>query len=391
MVDNSCTTGEIVYEVYYVIEVTLFMDLRYPSTLSFFAATMCDEEIWLSNLNYNGLYSYDMKKQKTTYIGKFPGHEKRVIGLHSMALKVDNKIIFAPFYSETIDFFDCKKGFGMCKIDSWTQKKDDNSFTCAVAMFEYAGYLYLIPRFANMPIIKYSINDNLIVEEIWLESIKENKKQDLLEMTVGVSRFETNIYISLLGTNVVVIYNMETNAEKILKLDKIRSIEGALYVDSELLAVNADRSMYFFNKELVCVWHDDNCVSEDEKLVIRIIRNENDIVAVPAWIGKIKIYDSYNLNKKREIEVNISDLVIKKGVVSNWRHAGTTLNVDRCVCINPVSLNKMVIIDLNDGSAKYLDCVANPNSMPPKNMRNRIYETESDDLQEYINFLVEEY
>lgn len=66
----------------------------------------CDGKLWISCAGFNGLYSYDLKKNKTEFIASFDGSSNDVWKLHGKCIEVDAKLYFLPDRSTCIHCYD---------------------------------------------------------------------------------------------------------------------------------------------------------------------------------------------------------------------------------------------------------------------------------------------
>ena len=103
----------------------------------------------------------------------------------------------------------------------------------------------------------------------------------------------------------------------------------------------------------------------------------------------MKVYDLFKFNDAKEINLDVSEVALKKGEVSNWRHMGTASQTQNKVFLHPVSINKMIEIDGRNQEVIFDEVLIPDLGMPKRDFSKKEYETEPDDLREYIGFMVE--
>ncbi|MCI8514569.1 MAG: hypothetical protein HFI93_08110 [Lachnospiraceae bacterium] len=63
-------------------------------------------EIWFSNLSFNGLMRMDLNTGEVKVTGKFPGYGMEERNLHRRVFSYQNKLYFIPWFGKTIDIYD---------------------------------------------------------------------------------------------------------------------------------------------------------------------------------------------------------------------------------------------------------------------------------------------
>lgn len=64
-----------------------------------------DNQIWVSSMEFNGLYQYNINSNRIKFIGSFPNEASYVRRLHSKALKIKNEIYFFPDWSKYVHVY----------------------------------------------------------------------------------------------------------------------------------------------------------------------------------------------------------------------------------------------------------------------------------------------
>lgn len=69
-----------------------------------------DDQIWVSSMEFNGLYRYSIKDDKINYIGSFPNEENQSKRLHSKTIKIKKEIYFLPDWSKYVHVYNIETG-----------------------------------------------------------------------------------------------------------------------------------------------------------------------------------------------------------------------------------------------------------------------------------------
>ena len=359
-------------------------------SLSFFAAIEKEDKIWVSNLRFNGLYVIDICTGECEFMGRFMGYKDDAVGLHEVVKEYDNKLFFFPHYSSSIDVYDIqRKTFYSCSINAWKGCLTDRNFTCAIDAFRFGDFFYLFPRFPNMPLIKYSISENRIVQEIELKLSNELRHFDEMNLTSNAICVDNKVFFPLFNSNKVIRFDLMAETEECLVVEGIERINGVIAFDGSKFWINADSSIFVFDSNFVqkaCFMH---CVSEKEMLIINYVFKDGVTYALPAWLGKIKKIDLEN-NILYEKEIEPSQLKVVEGVLSRWRNLGTVVEHGNYFLANPISLDCAWKIDYSQFTIEGIYYKAPINSLPKRDFsEDKIYH-EDGDFDDFLEYLIQQ-
>lgn len=360
-----------------------------PDTLSFMAAAMYKEKIWCSNLNFNGLFTINIADGKIDYIGRFAGHNDMSVGLHRIAEPYKSKLFFFPNYSGSIDSYDDFTGtFHSCRIHAWEKEKKANTFTCTSGTYLWKEIYYIFPRFSRMKLIKFSPDENQILEEIELKLANELAASSEETMSFNCTRACNDIYIPICGTNHVVKFNLETESEYRIDLPETDRISGRMDFDGNSFWLNSDDKIKRYDSTLKRMISSYSCVMKNEGIITKFIFKDNLVFALPAYLGTIKVIDVMQ-NSIQEIGINMANMKLQLGPIAKWRHTESCIYFDNYFMTNPIGINSGLLIDYHTFKETAKRFEAPFESMPIKNYGEKInYEYRKNDLEDFIYFVM---
>ena len=364
------------------------MNRKVPNTLSYFAAIEYLNKVWCSNLNFNGLFTLDIATGKIDYIGRFAGHKDNSIGLHSIVKLYEDKLIFFPHYSYSIDTYDFAGNFCSCEINSWKIAKKVSTFTCSAGAYIWGDLCYIFPRFPGMNMIKFSPEKNEICEEVELKIANKSIVVNDTNLTLRTAQAGNNIYIPIFGTNTIIKYDLENDQEEQIVLKEINKITGGMDFDGISFWLNTDGGISRYNSSFGERIYFYPCVSKCEELITSFVFRDSKVFALPAWLGAVKIIDA-KTNSILEYPLDIQEIKLQKGPVSRWRNTGNCISFKESFMINPVSINSVLIMDYHTLKIKKSLLKVPYDSIPFKKFDSVTnYEKSGEDIEDFLQFVL---
>lgn len=152
------------------------------------------DKVWISVMEFNALYCYDLKTRLSNYIGAFPGEKNSVWKMHGSSLLVENKIFFLPDRSRFIHIVDTETG-NIQKLEVHSKER----FSCNHAWF-YKGVLYFISEDSGLELYSFHIKTNFIEKHLIQE---ENNDSICIDHVV----IGEKIYFACMNRDSVICYD----------------------------------------------------------------------------------------------------------------------------------------------------------------------------------------
>lgn len=361
-----------------------------PKTLSFLAGIRCYNKIWCSNLNFNGLFTIDEVSGKIEYIGRFPNHRENAVGLHNIVMFYDNKLFFFSNYSETIDVYDMSGEFYSCDIEAWKEIKKNTLATCVAGAHLWKETLYIFPRSLGKDVILYSPEMNIIIGKIELKlaNAVRGDKYSILPgyNTIKVGNF---VYIPIFKSNKVIRFDLASASEELIEFDSNMIFAGAVNYDGHSIWAAVNDGIVEFDNDFQEILEFHSCrIAGTESNITTIAFARNKVIALPARFGDIIIIDKQN-KVVTNLKVDMSDMELMSGPVSKWRNTGDIIVNDNYVFINPINMNKMMVMDLINTNICNWDVSVPSISFPHKKYEKTVnYEVSADELEKYLYYIL---
>lgn len=368
------------------------MKLREMRCLSFFASVKVGNQIFVSNLRYNGLYSIDIDTYEVNFVGRFPNYSENFLGLHESVQYYDNKLFFFPHYGSAIDVYDLDKNqFYGCKLHSWEKNKRSDNFTCSISAYRCGDFFYLLPRFPNMPMVKYSIQKNEVVEEISLNLSDSLRNKEAFNLTSGSVKIEDKIFYPLFDTNIIMVYDITTGKESYYEIEGVSQINGAMGFDGSAFWINAENDIVVCDSNFVVMKKMKGCVTDEERLIVNFVFRDKWTYAVPANLGALKRFD-LSEDVCESIKIEETQRIVVNDVIAKWRNLGTIQDLGNTFLLNPVNLDRAFEVNYQEGTIHPININAPIESVISKNKFSRTalnVEKYEDDLEEFLSFIAD--
>lgn len=349
-------------------------------SLLYYAQVLVGNELWISNIRFNGLFKINIESGEVVFIGRFPSHDLETEDLHLFAKKYGNKLYFFPKRSNGLDIYDLKTKsftFATCKMGN------SNDYFTAIDAFRIDDERVLIvPCYSNMSLLEFSIEKEAIVRIIELTESNKFVDNATGTMTLYACKMQNEILYPIHGTNKVGSYNFSENKEKVYSIESLKSIVGDIIFDGSYLWVNADQGIYRWNPfksdlKLVC-----DCSTEKEGWIEQLILYNENVICIPRWLNNIKIIDRRSFEQR---EVHIDNHLLSENAVMAWRDVRESFIWNDNLIICPVKYKEEISINLINFEIIYK--IHEFLKTFPIKERFFIYERVKEDLRDYIEFV----
>lgn len=160
------------------------------------------DKIWFSIGNFNGLYCYDKKTEKTLYKGVFPKEKITETRLYGGVIKIENKLFFSPVKAKNIAIYDIKvENFILIPIE-YKVEKDFRCFNIA----RWNNYVYFISTAFQPLIIRLNTLDMSIKYYSYDISCVNLHKDFISRETVVI---ENSLYFTITDKPIVMEFDLE--------------------------------------------------------------------------------------------------------------------------------------------------------------------------------------
>ncbi len=172
-----------------------------------------ENNMWFIPLNYNGLFKMSLDNGNIEFMGGFPGEQLFSSFRYRTLKRIDNKIIIIPWFGDSIIEYDInKKSFKKQLIKVFDNHDINgrwqyNNFL--IGMVKYNKYIFM---FGFQPVIvRYDFEtDGLEYFGEWAKSIDLNYANKNGMMWNGYCIKDNLLFINIIRTNKVLIFNMDT-------------------------------------------------------------------------------------------------------------------------------------------------------------------------------------
>lgn len=351
--------------------------LSYLNRLSFYAQVVIENELWISNSLFNGLFRLDLESGRIRFAGSFPQHNPEDGELHLFAKKYGEKLYFFPKCSKSIDIYDLKTGeftYVECRANT------RNGYVTAIDAFPVdEERIIIIPCYSQMPLQEISLKREAVIRRTDLIKSSRCVQNETGTMSLYACKMGKEIFYPIHGTNKVGSYHLEEKKEKIYSIKGLERILGDIISDGNDLWINADQGIYQWNPyadklKFIC-----DCLSVKEGWMEQFILYRKKVICIPRWLGSIKIIDRETFGYS---EVHIDRPLLNTGREMPWRDVRESFVWRNNLVICPVKYREAIWINLDSYHITYRRW------MPLMAMRIKgsyfIHETAEEDLRNYI-------
>lgn len=178
---------------------------RYTA-LTFWDAFEENEDLWISNVTFNGLFRIDLNNYISEFIIRFEG-EINSKGLHKQIISFGDTLIFIPELAQNVAFFNKIKGtMEYVSIEMSNSKKGE---TKAAGAKIYNNQLWIFPQYISQDIIIVDLFTKSVRQNSKLKEFILNGKMDYSELLFGLPVFmQDEVWIPLKNTNFIIQFKM---------------------------------------------------------------------------------------------------------------------------------------------------------------------------------------
>ena len=193
-------------------------NLKY--NISFHSCEFINDYVYYSNLNFNGLYKYDLKTNKNTFIGFFPGEAKSTRHLHGAVKLIKGKLYFAPMSGNCIAVYDIENGsFDSYNIRDFCTTK----YTKFYDILEFEGSVYFIPS-RSESIVKMNCKTNeLNIYNNWDKYINRNLDKKSPVIKNGSFIYNNELYLPCCRDNFIIVIDLSTFIVRRIKIENVKN------------------------------------------------------------------------------------------------------------------------------------------------------------------------
>lgn len=351
-------------------------------SLLYYAQVLIGDELWVSNIRFNGLYRIEISSGNAVFVGRFPHHNWDYEELHMFAKRYGDKIYFFPKKSEGIDIYDLKKGiftYVQCEADR------DNGYATVIDSFysnEDKGSIIVVSCYQKTPLQELSLKKEEFVRKIELKKSNICVKNESNTRALYACKMQDEIFFPIHGTNKVGSYRLSTKKEEVYSIERLKRIQGDIVFDGRDLWINADRGIYQWNPyekklKFVC-----DCSSEKEGWIEQFLLYDQVMICIPRWLNHIKIIDRQNFGQR---EVIIDRSVLSKKNDIPWRDVRESIIWKNTLIICPVKYKETVCVNLENYEVSYKKW-GFLETLPTKDVFFT-HEKREEDLQVYIRMI----
>lgn len=141
-------------------------------------AICCDNGfIWISSMNYNGLYRYDIQKERVCFIATFPDVSVNESRIHAKAIKIDKKIYFFQTRAGCFHVYDVERGMIRKSAEDFDKGISRNG------AFLYERNIYCISDAEDFTIYKIDTETDLVEKVLSVERKEPYKiSKDIVQL-----------------------------------------------------------------------------------------------------------------------------------------------------------------------------------------------------------------
>lgn len=305
--------------------------------LACYACKQIDDDLWISNARYNGLFKYAIDRKILEFIGVFGSQPDYWLGIHHCIIKYNDELFFFPLMGDAIDIYNMKNNsFSSIKPEGWERKK-----TATAAVYVRGEYAYIFIKNSTycflLSLSEHKISGKIVMPNVQKKCLPGSK---IIEGTILI---DENVYFPIQGTTYIACFNLLTKCDSVFEVNHPVPFLGAISIINKKIAVSD------VDNNIVIIDSEDHSTSSirfdwdgDEKEIVDILSIRDDIVIVPAKLGRIAVYNCGN----GSIDYYNNNLICRlDDTIMNWRDIGSTLLINETVLLCPVGIDSFIILD----------------------------------------------
>lgn len=200
--------------------------------LNFTSAASINNKLYFPAYDFNGLFSYDMITEQTSYEGCFDTEKFFQIDLYKDCIEYNNKVYFTPCCANHIAEYDIEtKQLYYYTINEW----DKTANTGIWQSYKVDNDVYMISFFSNQPIYKFNLEDKQFVKCV------DCIDNSYMHMTRATCIIDNKIYIAYTTSPTIYEFNIISNEVKSYNIKVSTGFWGIGVHDEILWLISSDK------------------------------------------------------------------------------------------------------------------------------------------------------
>ena len=353
------------------------------SNLGFFAYVKDKKTVLFSNSRFNGLFLLDLETWETQFIGRFTEASEEIIGLHWDAKKYGSKIFFFRRIGAVIDVYDLVyERFETIKIPvEWLM---GGQFYVSEVIMD-SSVFYVMPRYKSRFVLVYDADMEIFLEPIVLgeKLISCGKEEDALAVSFCFNGGK--IYFPVWNTNCLAVINVNDNTELIIQIEEARKL-CSIGFDGEYFWFSEWGNILKYNPSKGITERYDNVLQLANNYVTEFLFDGKQVLALPLWAENVKCLKEEK-GEWEELELRLGDCKIITDEMQRWRaFKNMFINEDELIIV-PVIYKEIIQVQGEKVSHRLLE--TKKENIPKRKLRPGTLYYEKDDLQQFINLIID--
>lgn len=210
--------------------------------LNFNDAYINENELWVSSLEFNGLFKVDRKLNKAKYICSFPGQPIFGERLHSRVLKWKDILYFFPNEASEISAFNLKS-YEIRNIVF------DNIEIHTFCVYALDNLCWIFPKYETGVVLLFDMdNEKLIVEEKLSKKINNFKAEVYGRRFLRMCTWDGELFLPMEGTENILRLNLKTQKSQVISF-KNCNFKNIAVVDKNVWLDDEKGQLFQLDKE----------------------------------------------------------------------------------------------------------------------------------------------
>lgn len=347
--------------------------MKNKNYLSFYECVVIDDEMWFSNITFNGLFKINLESYKTEFIAHFPDEKLRQRLLHAKCFEYKGQIVFVPARGSYVHIYNRDNG-EFSKIRVFENEVNSDVVRYCNAAVRSGIFLYIVLKTGEM------LGINLDTKEV--SEIKAFKEQ----CQKYVSSYENFIFLNVITFNEKMMFALNLS-NKILVWDitnmHLSMIEininnvSAMYEGKDVfwLTSNEDAYIYSCDKKTYNITKFESDIYErryEGKFYNNVIEVANEVYAIPAQSEYIMKLNKQNKRFEKAFDYPHGFYFIDD-FKTKWAKFRDCTVINNRLYLHPFTGNQMLIVESDTDIIGKDICVEDKDY---KNIENAIYKQE---------------
>lgn len=349
--------------------------------LAYFAYVKCGDNLWVSNIRFNGIYSINLRSGKTLFHGRFERHPYDKIVIHSYAGKYQNKLFFLPQNGDSIDLFDLDtEVIDSYPIDLWFGA----SVGVVAGRVVLDDVVYMLPKSTELVMTTFSLKSRSLKAfgEKAMKNIGRGAVPEYNTLAINTTYARGKIWFAVFNTNMIASIDLYTEKERIYEISNAKELQTIKYDGIDFWigeGINVIRwtpdtgTIERFENVFLNSQRDDNLISE-------FVFYGDYVFAIPQWLGAI-----VRINKKTKEVYRYMLEIENYKIIHKWRDLRNAFVYNDFLIINPVGRNYEISINLQTNNINAREYIAKKNTI--YQYQGVFYEREYRKLDSFIDMI----